>query len=381
MSSFYTGGTHSKALNWLLYIAIAVSPLALTSCKDGGREFRKVLRGAARDVGHSRPANRASTSESGTKKQKQSKKKRQKSADEIQSCPDGARIYGAAPPRGIAQWCHAPDKNGKAIRHGEYRRWHKNGKLKTVAEYKKGALDGTRVQWYPTGKKRSENNFLGGERHGPWVEYGKDGAKRFEGAYHNGIEHGRFTRWNRHGQMKSQGNFSDGAKSGLWVNYNSNGSLKSKIVYANGKKEGVVETYSRKGTLDKREVYRNDIPHGSFVSFWSDGNKKLVGLFNKGQKEGQWVTYDKSGNVKSSVVYKNGAKSFVAPQVASTQSSRSRSISKRRTRRSRRTSFGKGDILGAPRPIRRKRETSPLISEQTAVSPPQQKSNGGWKSF
>ena len=39
-----------------------------------------------------------------------------------------------------------------------------------------GRLEGTETRWYPSGRKREETHWKGGERHGKWTWWAEDGS-------------------------------------------------------------------------------------------------------------------------------------------------------------------------------------------------------------
>lgn len=80
------------------------------------------------------------------------------------TCPDGARIVGAAPPQGYNQRCERPG----GIRHGLSRFWHANGQLSAETEWSNGRKHGTFRLWYPNGRKRAEGAHYDMQPVGSW---------------------------------------------------------------------------------------------------------------------------------------------------------------------------------------------------------------------
>lgn len=61
----------------------------------------------------------------------------------------------------------------KRVRHS---RWYRNGQLQQTLDYVQGALEGPLVSYYPSGERKTEGAYSGGERVGRWVRYNRDGT-------------------------------------------------------------------------------------------------------------------------------------------------------------------------------------------------------------
>ncbi len=69
------------------------------------------------------------------------------------ACPTGTLPVGLPPPRGNAEWCEGPDRNGVARRQGPF------------------------VQWWRNGKKRTEGTFCFVLQCGRWFTWAEDGRE------------------------------------------------------------------------------------------------------------------------------------------------------------------------------------------------------------
>jgi len=116
------------------------------------------------------------------------------------SCPPGANLMGAAPPKGEEQWCQKivngkPVKDGPFVLYGadgtktiagtysdgkqtgEWTMWYENGQRASVDHYKNGVQDGTHTSWYANGQKAIEGEYRGGMRVGVWTRWDASGLK------------------------------------------------------------------------------------------------------------------------------------------------------------------------------------------------------------
>lgn len=134
-------------------------------------------------------------------------------------CPDGALLWGDAPPEGYYLWCEKPTRT----RHGREVVWHPNGNVMVEQGYEHGQLRGWRKQYLFDGfllwemddygwdvqytktttwalsesladenrqKVREIAQYLGDVRHGRTQELGIDGLVRRDGSYNMGEECG-----------------------------------------------------------------------------------------------------------------------------------------------------------------------------------------------
>ncbi len=328
-------------------------------CKDGGKEFRRVLRSAARTPSKKAPGKNAKSTEKVASLAKTNK-------DGIKICPKQARLIGAPYPRGISQWCAASSKDGKEVRHGGYRRWHKNGNLKVKANYYLGKHDGKIETFFKSGTPREVVSYDKGVKNGEFRQWNKDGTQKVKGFYSAGSKHGDFAWWTRGGQLKEQGGFANDLKTGEWVSFHRSGSIKSKSRWLDGRLNGPSDTFGRDGNISKREVYALNLPDGRWISFHRNGRKKQEGTFSEGQKHGHWVQYARDGSIRKTTIFDRGT--------VIGQQDRGRSSS-RRAKKRRKGGFGKGDILGAEPPVTTNRNANVLAPKVPSKKTPSKVAN------
>jgi antitoxin component YwqK of YwqJK toxin-antitoxin module len=130
-------------------------------------------------------------------------------SDAIPSCPQGATLMGAAPPRGQEVWCQKivdgePVKEGVFIvyangggkmiegayrdgrQDGEWTMWFDNGRRAAVDHYRAGVQDGTHISWYASGVKALEGNYRDGKRVGVWTRWDPTGLNSHKQNYQAG---------------------------------------------------------------------------------------------------------------------------------------------------------------------------------------------------
>src|SRR5258708_39022081 len=115
-------------------------------------------------------------------------------ADLQLSCPDGATLMGAPPPKGEEVWCQKivggkPVKDGvfvaygagtdrtiegyyrDGVQDGEWTTWYENGVRSAIDHYRNGLQDGLHISWYANGVKALEGNYRAGKREGVWTRW------------------------------------------------------------------------------------------------------------------------------------------------------------------------------------------------------------------
>ena len=91
-------------------------------------------------------------------------------------------------PDGTRRTVYSVDSEGR--RHGEFRQYYPNGRLKTDARYLHGLLHGPYVTYHPNGKRKVEAAHRRGRWHGPYVARAADGSPFRSAAFRDGKLHG-----------------------------------------------------------------------------------------------------------------------------------------------------------------------------------------------
>jgi hypothetical protein len=127
----------------------------------------------------------------------------------VPSCPPGAKLMGALPPRGSEVWCQKtiqgkPLKDGPlivyntgggkmvegsyraGIQEGEWTLWYENGARASIDHYRNGVQDGVHTSWYANGQKALEGEYRNGRREGVWVQWDPSGLTSHRTTYRDG---------------------------------------------------------------------------------------------------------------------------------------------------------------------------------------------------
>ncbi|NIU63802.1 MAG: hypothetical protein GWN66_25665, partial [Pseudomonas stutzeri] len=111
------------------------------------------------------------------------------------SCPDGTRKMGAAPPKGLEQYCAIVAEDGSEVFHGPSRTWYRPGTKESEGAFKNGKPHGLWFVWHPDGTPEAKGRFENGEKQGEWRFYERVGGTKRRHVYvhfKDDVEHGEW---------------------------------------------------------------------------------------------------------------------------------------------------------------------------------------------
>lgn len=256
----------------------------------------------------------------------------------IKACPEDSNLQGKAFPSGKQQWCSYKDKKNIDVRHGEYRIWHNNGKVKIQCFYIDGEIDGQYREWYENGVIKESSTYRGGNRVGKTTIYSKEAKIIEEITYQEDYKQGLYVKYSNFSKPIMKGSFNKDQRHGIWELYDQHGKLKEKLEFQNDIKHGKSEKYNPNGGLLSTGFYDKGIEVGHWSYYDKSGKKTSEGNLINGKRHGKWVEYGNDGLMHRIHYYENGR--------------RTDSI-KIHTNQDQTKGFGSRDILGAEPPIRR----------------------------
>jgi hypothetical protein len=119
------------------------------------------------------------------------------------TCPPGATLMGAPPPKGEEVWCQKI-VNGKPLKDGIFIAWGDGPDKLIQGTYRDGVQDGEWTTWYTNGQRSAIDHFHNGVQDGLHVSWYINGAKALQGNYRNGRREGVWTRWDPTGLTSKQ---------------------------------------------------------------------------------------------------------------------------------------------------------------------------------
>ena len=188
-----------------------------------------------------------------------------------------------------------------AQKDGTYKKYHDNGQLKTLGQYKNKKRIGKWKSFYETGELSSIYSYTNGELNKISKSFYKDSSLKSEtkkiddhfinsGYYKSGkllyervLKNGYYKEYLENGALKIESNYLDNQLSGIWKRFFSTGELEWEVSYKDGYKDGY------------------------YKQFYKNGQLRLEGIEKKNKKNGEEIIYDEKGNSVGLKKFKKGA--------------------------------------------------------------------------
>jgi hypothetical protein len=128
------------------------------------------------------------------------------------SCPAGAKLVGAAPPKGFELWCQKT-LDGRSVKDGPF------------------------IVYASSGGRMIEGSYRNGVQQGEWTLWYENGVRASVDHYDDGLQDGLHTTWYANGQKALEGEYRHGKREGVWIQWDPSGLSSRKILYKAGKAE------------------------------------------------------------------------------------------------------------------------------------------------
>ena len=171
--------------------------------------------------------------------------------------------------------------------------YHPSGQPWQYVEVLNGRVNGTYLEWYPSGSLKVSATVIGGE------------ADLTQAAEKTWIFDGLSQVWDEQGMKAADLPYSKGLLDGLCLYYHPNGNLWKKIPMCQGKREGDQEIFLECSALLSRSNFVGDQPCGPTQKFWPNDTLAADEFFENG-KLIRGTYWDRCGKEISKVVNGNG---------------------------------------------------------------------------
>lgn len=220
-----------------------------------------------------------------------------------------------------------------------YNEYYENGNLKIEGFYRDCKYETNKIKIYilGCGVGQKIDSLTSGTRHGVWKEYHQNGKIKTVSNYHCGLMQGNFYDYYENGNLELQEFYFEG-KLKLSQSYNSNGTLEEvenieynfkktreyktinrKEFYQNGdlkiestivKEENDIEIetfkeYYQNGFLKTEKRSINNYRNGVYREYFENGNAKYEGLFKNDKPKGKHYFYGENGKLLKIETWKN----------------------------------------------------------------------------
>jgi antitoxin component YwqK of YwqJK toxin-antitoxin module len=167
---------------------------------------------------------------------------------------------------------------------GDFRRYTKEGKLKSVLIFSKDGREANATIYHPNGKVSSKGKYVNQQKEGKWQFYSAEIPDYLicEEYYSGNMRNGPSVKFYPDSTVAEKVDYVDDLKNGEWIQYYPNGNICQISYYQKGKANGKFEAWYDDGTVEINGHYKND------------------------HKEGKWLIYNDDGSLKYELNFKNG---------------------------------------------------------------------------
>ncbi|MGB0887303.1 MAG: toxin-antitoxin system YwqK family antitoxin [Vicingaceae bacterium] len=207
----------------------------------------------------------------------------------------------------LAVFGQEENKTNAKGKQGVWKRYHKNGMLRYVGNFKDDKPVGEFKYYYDTGniqrkithKKdtsysitfynegghQSTGRYINQKKDSTWFYYDLDGYKIASDFYIKGLKNRISYAYYQSGKIAEEKAFFNDFENGKWIKYYENGKIKMEATHENGSLEGKVLFYSITGKRYVRGFYFHSTRDKVWLYFEADGNTiKKKEEYDKGKR-------------------------------------------------------------------------------------------------
>ena len=165
---------------------------------------------------------------------------------------------------------------------GEMKRFHPNGKLKAVMNFKEGS-DESEVQLFDErGKQIAQGKYSGQKKIGEWT-YMLDSKVVSTETYQNGQKNGTSKRFYKTGELLEESNWQNDKLNGIYRTYFQDGKTFLECTYSEGRRNGTFKTWFPNGMLELDAIYTSDTRDKEWLYYNQAGDLLYILKFDLGK--------------------------------------------------------------------------------------------------
>tara|TARA_B100001093_G_scaffold519579_1_gene609252 strand:+ start:1857 stop:3413 length:1557 start_codon:yes stop_codon:yes gene_type:complete len=215
------------------------------------------------------------------------------------------------------------DRDNK--KHGVWKEFFKNGKVKKEVMYFHGLIDGISKKYNKEGGIEKIENYNKGEQDKQQIKLAVsttkikiDNGNIIEGVVFESAKQGLFKIYNQEGEiinyqyyqndtLYKEGMYdSTNQKTGVWNFYWSNKNIKKKGKYISGKKDSLWVYFYNDGKIQQKGEYKLNVPEGKWYWWYNNDKIKREEVYLNGKEDGIVIEYDSIGKVITKGQYSFG---------------------------------------------------------------------------
>ena len=184
-----------------------------------------------------------------------------------------------------------------ATPNGLWTTWHESTSKKiSESTYVDGILEDEFQEWWENGDKKTEGQYLVNKKVGVWMNYDPAGRRsRYELYRFDELVFSYDFEYYANGQIKEEPSFNiDGQWDGDWIRYFEGGEKASQRGYGNGRPDGIWITWHDSTFVKVQEMtYKDSLLEDKYFEWWMDEKPKVTGFYVHGKKDSKWSYWDK----------------------------------------------------------------------------------------
>lgn len=179
---------------------------------------------------------------------------------------------------------------------GEMKRYHENGKLKSVLIYSQNGTRAEATLYHANGLISSKGTYINQKKEGTWQFFSEyiGGYKICEENYSNNLRNGLSQRFYVDSTLAEKVSYLNDLKHGECVQYHPNGKVCMRTSYKNGKINGKYDVWAENGRLEITGQYVNDFREGRWKFFNRDGTVKYDVNYTLGVADNKQMEIDEA---------------------------------------------------------------------------------------
>jgi antitoxin component YwqK of YwqJK toxin-antitoxin module len=209
------------------------------------------------------------------------------------SCPPGTEVQEKKDDKGhlLARGCRQGSVN-----HGPMTFYDPAGWKQTEALFKNGQLDGKVTTYWPNGQKYLVGNYRAGKPDGRFVAH--DDKGKVLGSYTLRAGTGTRIDWYPSGKKRQVAQLKNDQPDGYVTDFYENGQMEVRVPYKAGLKQGKAESWHPGGQKSGEAEYRDNAQEGLEVRWNEQGVKVLERTFQAGALHGKEWRWDDAGRFR-----------------------------------------------------------------------------------
>lgn len=191
-------------------------------------------------------------------------------------------------------------RNGKPV--GEYKRYHRNGKLKALLNYDENGEHATAQLFDDSGNLIAEGFYFGQKKDSVWHFYSVDkNLARAEGELKNlRVKPGKIR------YIVAEEKYDKGQETGVWKSFYPSGVVAQTIEWADGKENGDFKQFHPNGKPKMEAKMKDGKRHGLVFFYYPNGSINVHGYYYQDKRHGKWTYYSTKGKEDKVIEYEYG---------------------------------------------------------------------------